>query len=56
MVKLEPEPELATVRLNAATAALFERELPVERYCLHNLQLTPEMPLADAAAEVKQWN
>lgn len=59
MVKLEPpnaKERPATVRLNAATAALFGRELPVERYLLHGLQLTPRLPLADAAAEVATWN
>lgn len=45
-----------TVRLNAATAALFGRELPVERYLLHGLQLTPPLSLDAAAAEVATWN
>lgn len=59
MVKLEPpdaEERPAGVRLNSATAALFGRELPVERYLLHGLQLTPMLPLTDAAAEVATWN
>ncbi|MCF8142437.1 MAG: hypothetical protein K9N21_00815 [Deltaproteobacteria bacterium] len=43
------------VRLNAATAAMFDRELSVERYCLHSMQLTPPMELDDAAMEVIQW-
>lgn len=55
MVRLEPWP-VETVRLNAATAALFGRELRVERYLLHGLQLTPAMALADALAEVVAWN
>jgi hypothetical protein len=56
MVRLERDSEIEEVRLNAATAALFERELPVARYCLHSLQLTPVMPLAEAAEEVTTWN
>ncbi|WP_028316955.1 hypothetical protein [Desulfatibacillum aliphaticivorans] len=43
------------VRLNASTAWLFDRELEVERYCLHNLQLTPEYSLDQAAEEVSRW-
>ncbi len=55
MVRLERCEEIQTVRLNAATAALFDRELPVERYCLHSIQLTPPMDLDAAAEEVIQW-
>lgn len=54
MVKLEPAP-VEKVRLNAATAALFGRELAVERYLLHGLQLTAPLSLADAAQETAQW-
>ncbi len=43
------------VRLNAATAHLFGRELAVERYCLHNLQLTPLMEPQQVVAEVANW-
>ncbi len=55
MVKLEPDPSVKAVRLNASTAALFGHELPVERYCLHYLQLTPSYPLSVAAEEVATW-
>jgi hypothetical protein len=55
MVLLERCEEIEQVRLNAATAALFDRELPVERYCLHSIQLTPPMDLDAAAKEVIQW-
>lgn len=56
MVRLErSEDQAASVRLNAATAALFGRELPVDRYCLHSLQLTPLMDLEAARAEVSEW-
>lgn len=55
MVRLSRSEEVQTVRLNAATAALFDRELPVERYCLHTIQLTPPMDLDAAAEEVIQW-
>lgn len=55
MVRLrKAQPE--TVRLNAATAALFARELTVERYLLYGLQLTAAMPLKEALQEVQQWN
>jgi hypothetical protein len=43
------------VRLNAATAALFGRELPVGRYCLYEIQLTPWMDLDSAGDEVNRW-
>jgi len=55
MVKLEPDRGVTHVRLNAATAALFSRELPVERYCLHGLQLTRPLPLDEAAEEAGCW-
>ncbi len=44
------------VRLNAATAALFKQEMPVERYLLYGLQLTGSMPVKTALHEVRQWN
>ena len=56
MVKLEPTEEVDVVRLNAATAALFHRELAIERYLLHGLQLTAPMSLHGAAKEVARWN
>ncbi|EIJ32871.1 hypothetical protein [Thiothrix nivea] len=43
------------VQLNAATAHLFQRELPVARYLLHGIQLSPAMSLAEARDEVLQW-
>lgn len=54
MVKLKPV-KVDTVRLNAATAALFGRELAVERYLLHGLQLTAPLSLMEAAQEAAQW-
>lgn len=57
MVKLEPDPRIQRVRLNAATAKLyFGRALPVERYCLHYLQLTPFYELSEAAKELALWS
>lgn len=47
--------KVEAVRLNAATAHLFDRELAVDRYLLHGIQLTPAMALKDALAEVQQW-
>jgi hypothetical protein len=55
MLRLQRAADSAPVRLNAATAALFGRELPVERFLLYGLQLTPWMPPAEAAGEVAQW-
>ena len=56
MVRLKrSEDQAGPVRLNASTAALFGRELPVDRYCLHSLQLPPWMALEAAAAEVSEW-
>lgn len=46
---------LPRVRLNAATAWLFGRELPMERYCLYDIQLTPWMAIEQAAEEVSRW-
>lgn len=56
MVRLTRDDGVAEVRLNAATAGLFGRELKVERFLLYGLQLTPRMPLEEAAAEVALWN
>ncbi len=55
MVLLKRTEKTEPTRLNAATAALFNSELPVERYCLHTIQLTPPMSLYEAAKEVSQW-
>jgi hypothetical protein len=55
MVKIERDASINTVRLNAATAMLFGRRLPVERYVLHETQLTASMVLSEAAEEVSQW-
>jgi hypothetical protein len=54
MLKLERD-AVSQVRLNAATAALFDQELPVERFLLHGIQLTKQMPVFDAAEETSQW-
>jgi len=55
MVLLKQTENIPPIRLNANTAALFQRELPVERFCLHNIQLTPWLGPKEAAAEVAQW-
>lgn len=54
-LKKAEDPKVNTVYLNAATAALFGRELPVKRYFLHGLQLTPEYTLKKAWEETQQW-
>ncbi|MBK1649037.1 hypothetical protein [Rhabdochromatium marinum] len=56
LVKLERDNLSGPVRLNAWTAMQFERQLPVQRFLIYPLQLTAPMALADAAAEVAQWN
>lgn len=56
MVRLMRDTGVEQVRLNASTAALFERELAVQRFLLYGLQLTVPMPLAEATAEISQWN
>lgn len=55
MVRLRRK-KVEQVRLNAATAALFGRELAVERYLLYGLQLTANMPVKQALQEVQQWS
>jgi hypothetical protein len=55
MVLLEKQADQTAVRLNAATATLFNSELPVERYCLHYLQLSPAYSLKEAREEVMKW-
>lgn len=56
MVLLKKDPSVQKVCLNAATAALFNREIAVKRYCLHTLQLSPHYTsLQEAWQEVSQW-
>lgn len=55
MVKLKRGEGTLSVRLNAATAALFGQELLVDRYCLHTIQLSPCFPLKQAFSEVVKW-
>jgi hypothetical protein len=56
MLKIERDDSVTQVRLNAATALLFGRSLPVERYVLHELQLTAAFKDLDTAArEVETW-
>ena len=44
------------VRLNMSTAHLFgKKNMPMERYCLHSLQLSPLLKLKDASKEVETW-
>jgi hypothetical protein len=55
MVLLKRADNIDSVHLNAATAAIFNRDLPVSRYCLHSIQLTPLINGGEAAEEVAQW-
>ena len=48
--------ELLDMADGPAMAALFARELPVERYLLYGLQLTADMPVKQALQEVQQWS
>jgi hypothetical protein len=54
LLRLEPA-EPAMVRLNAHTAALFGHEAPVEIYAMHDLQVTPRLPIMEAAALIAHW-
>jgi len=56
MVLLKRSDSISQVYLNAATAALFNQTLPVNRYCLHSLQITPGYSLTEAWQEVSQWD
>ncbi len=49
------DPPMGHVYLNSATAHLFGRTLPVERYGLHTLQRSAAMSLEEAAMEVAHW-
>ncbi len=55
MVKLRAMEDIPEIFLNAATAKLFGQELPVSRYLLHDLQLTPNLELDTAIDYVGQW-
>lgn len=56
MLLLERAHETRPVRLNAYTAAMFDDELPVERYMLHSLQASPLIPVAEAERRLATWN
>jgi hypothetical protein len=49
------EKKQESIRLNVATAALFDCELPMERYCLHHLQLSSFYTLKEAKQEIEKW-
>jgi hypothetical protein len=55
MLRLQRDPEVKTVRLNASTARLFDMELPSSRYLLGSIQMSPEMSLQEAASVVASW-
>jgi hypothetical protein len=55
MLLLERERDDRALRLNAYTAALFGKELPVERYMLHTLQASPGMSFAEAEQRLAAW-
>lgn len=55
IVRLTKKEAIPEVFLNAATAKLFGQELPVSRYLLHELQLTPSLSIEEAAKQVSHW-
>jgi hypothetical protein len=55
IVRLRPTKPVPEIVLNAATAQLFGQELPVSRYLLHDLQLTPSLDVDQASRYVNQW-
>ncbi|WP_142846423.1 hypothetical protein [Telmatospirillum sp. J64-1] len=55
MLKIERDETVQDVRLNASTALLFGRKLKVERYILHETQLTAPMSLTEAEEEALKW-
>lgn len=55
IVRLTKKETIPEVFLNAATAKLFGQELPVSRYLLHELQLTPSLSIEEAAKQVSHW-
>lgn len=56
LLRLEPE-NADTVLLNAHTAALFGAAdgMRVATYAMHDLQLTPPLPIAEAAKAMSRW-
>ena len=56
LLRLERE-DAVTVLLNVHTAALFGAAtgLSVATYAMHDLQVTPPLPTAEAAAAVSRW-
>ncbi|MBF0240784.1 MAG: hypothetical protein HQM12_24065 [SAR324 cluster bacterium] len=55
MVRLRKAP-VSQTRLNAWTASLFGQELPMNRYLLHTIQLTPWMTPDEAGEKVALWS
>ena len=55
LVKLTPA-NVDEVRLNTSTAVIFGRNMKMERYLQHNLQLSDVMSLEEASKEVEYWN
>ncbi|MGA7981795.1 MAG: hypothetical protein WCA32_16420 [Chromatiaceae bacterium] len=55
MLRLTRDAKITEVRLNAATAVLFERTLSEQERRLDTIRPTALMPLAAAADELRQW-
>ena len=56
VLRIERNPSPGEVRLNAATGTLFGRRMPVDRYLIHDIQMSKALSLAAAQAEVAHWN
>lgn len=54
MLKVE-RADVSAVRLNVATAKIFGRAIPSERYLLNQLSLSPTFDIDTAAAELSEW-
>ena len=57
LLRLVPERAASPVRLNVHTAALFGQSevLTVALYAMHDLQLSPPLPAAEAGQQVARW-
>ena len=55
MVEITPDPAVASVSLNTATAKLFRRTLPEAYRIIDTIRVGASMPVDEAATELQQW-
>jgi len=55
MVEITPDPAVASVSLNTATAKLFRRTLPEAYRIIDTIRVGSSMPVDEAATELQQW-